>query len=74
MNAVEKREGYIYNWSPLKWGFVIIGQEAFFLHGSEIIQGADKARIGAKVEFEVAPPLPGKQHPRAINVIVGGVK
>ena len=67
-----KREGYIYTWSPLQYGFIVIGQEIFFLHSSEIIQGVDRARIGAKVEFEIAPPLPGKQHPRAVNAIVGG--
>ncbi len=68
-----KREGRIYTWSLLQYGFIVIGQEIFFLHGSEIIQGADKAAIGAKVEFEVAPPLAGKRHPRAIKAIVGGV-
>jgi cold shock CspA family protein len=65
------REGRIYTWSPLQYGFIIIGQEIFFLHGSEI-QNAGKAVIGAKVSFEVAPPLAGKKHPRAINAVIGG--
>jgi hypothetical protein len=69
-----KRKGYIYTWSPLQYGFIVIGREIFFLHGSEIIQGADKARTGAEVEFAVAPPLPGKQHPRAVNAVVGGAQ
>jgi hypothetical protein len=74
MDAVERREGRIYPWSPLQYGFIIIGQDIFFLHGSEIEKGLDKAVIGARVEFEVAPPLAGKKHPRAVNAIVGGGK
>jgi 'Cold-shock' DNA-binding domain len=66
------REGRIYTWSPLQYGFIIIGQDIFFLHGSEITQNADKAGVGAKVSFEVAPPLAGKKHPRAINAVIGG--
>jgi hypothetical protein len=67
-----KKQGYIYTWSPLQYGFIVIGQEVFFLHVSEILQNADNARVGAEVVFEVAPPLPGKQHPRAVKAIVGG--
>jgi hypothetical protein len=71
--SVEKREGPIYTWSPLQYGFIIIGSEIFFLHGSEITNGVEKARIGAKVTFEVAPPLAGKTHRRAVNAVIGGV-
>jgi hypothetical protein len=66
------KEGYITTWSPLQYGFVVINQEVFFLHWSEIKEGADKAVAGAKVKFEVAPALPGKRYPKAINVVVGG--
>jgi hypothetical protein len=68
-----KREGQIYTWSLLQYGFVVVGQEVFFLHSLEIIQGADKTVIGAKVIFDVAPPLPGKRYQRAVNAIVGGI-
>ena len=65
------REGRIYTWSPLQYGYIIIGQEIFFLHGSEL-QNPGEAVIGAKVSFDVAPPLAGKKHPRAINAVIGG--
>ena len=67
------REGRIYTWSPLQYGYIIIGQEIFFLHGSEI-QNAGEAVIGARVSFEVAPPLAGKKYPRAINAVIGGAR
>ena len=67
------REGRIYTWSPLQYGFIIIGQEIFFLHGSEL-QNPGEAVIGAKVSFEVAPPLAGKKYPRAINAVIGGAR
>jgi hypothetical protein len=69
-----RQEGQIYTWSPLQYGFIIVGQDIFFLHGSEITQGSDKAAIGAKVTFEVAAPLAGKRHRRAVNAVVGGVE
>jgi hypothetical protein len=68
------KEGQIYTWSPLQYGFIIIGEDIFFLHGSEIKEGLDKAAVGARVTFNVAPPLAGKRHPRAINAIVGGAQ
>ncbi len=69
-----EREGYIYSWSPFQHGFIVIGKEIFFLHGTEIIKNADKARTGAKVSFDVAPPLAGKKYPRAVNAVIGGVE
>jgi len=68
------KEGQIYTWSPLRYGFIIIEKEIFFLHDSEIVEGADRAAIGMKVTFDVAPPLAGKRHPRAVNAIIGGGK
>jgi len=67
-----KRKGLIYTWSLLQYGFIVDGKEIFFLHGSEILEGAEKATVGAKVEFEVGPPFPGKKYPKALKVVVGG--
>lgn len=67
-----EKQGFIYTWSLLKNGFVVTSsKEVFFLHFSAITQGADLAEIGQPVEFDVAPPRPGKRYPRAVNVIVG---
>jgi cold shock CspA family protein len=67
--------GEIYTWSLLGYGFVLVNRkDLYFLHESAIKQGADKIAIGERVEFEVAPPLVGKKHPRAVDATVGGVQ
>jgi hypothetical protein len=69
---MERLEGRLQTWSPLLYGFIIISSDIFFLHFSEIAEGIEKATIGAKVTYDVAPPLAGKRHRRAVNAIVGG--
>lgn len=64
--------GEIYSWSLLGYGYVIVGQELYFLHASNIKDGAHKVAVRQRVEFEVAPALAGKKYPRAVNAIVGG--
>jgi len=67
--------GQLQNWNPLGYGFVFLRTgEIYFLHGSEVVEGLDKARVGAMVTFDHADPLVGKKHPRAINAVVGGAK
>jgi cold shock CspA family protein len=65
--------GQIYTWSLLGWGYILAanGKDLYFLHYSNIKQGADLVAAKQHVRFDVNPPLPGKKHPRAINVIVG---
>jgi hypothetical protein len=65
-------DGTIYTWSLLGWGFVLANKkDLYFLHHSDIKQGADLIVARQQVQFDVAPPLPGKRYPRAINAIVG---
>lgn len=68
----EKR-GFILRWDYLLGtGFVVTDKkEVFFLHYSSIKQGADLAAIGQPVQFNAAPPRPGKRFPRATDAIVG---
>jgi len=65
--------GEIYSWSLLGYGFVLVDRkDLYFLHESNIKEGADKVAVRQRVEFEVAPPLAGKKYSRAVNAIVGG--
>jgi hypothetical protein len=65
--------GQIYSWSLLGWGFVTTnGKDLYFLHTNEIKSGLDKVTIKQWVEFDPAPALLGKKHPRATNAVVGG--
>ena len=68
-------EGQIYIWSLLGYGYVLAnGKDLYFLHHSAIKQGADLVAARQWVSFDVAPPLPGKKYPRAVNAIVGGAR
>lgn len=66
-------QGQIYTWSLLGYGFVLVGgKDLYFLHHSGIRQGAELIAVKQPVRFDVAPPLPGKKYPRAINAVIGG--
>ena len=69
-----RKKGQLHTWSPLQYGFVIIGKEIFFLHGTAVVSGLENASVGAWVEFDVSEPMAGKRYPRAVNatVTVGG--
>jgi hypothetical protein len=65
--------GEIYTWSLLGYGYILANRkDLYFLHSSEIKEGMDLVAIKQSVVFDVAPALPGKKHPRAINAVVGG--
>jgi hypothetical protein len=65
--------GEIYTWSLLGYGFVLADKkDLYFLHYSDIKEGMDLVALKQPVVFDIAPALPGKKYPRAINAIVGG--
>lgn len=68
-----EKKGFILRWDfLLGTGFVATDKkEVFFLHYSSIVQGAERVSIGQPVQFNAAPPRPGKRFPRATDVIVG---
>jgi len=68
-------KGFIYSWSLLGFGFVLVNnKDLYFLHVSDIQQGKDLVAKWQTVSFDTAPPLPGKKYPRAINAVVGGAQ
>ena len=48
-------------------------QDIYFLHKSDVRKGRERISVGVLVNFDSAPPFPGKKHPRAINAVVGDV-
>jgi hypothetical protein len=66
------QHGQIYTWSLVGWGFVLAnGKDLYFLHFSDIVEGADLVAVKQPVEFDVAPALPGKRFQRAVNARIG---
>jgi cold shock CspA family protein len=64
--------GQIYTWSLLGYGFVLADKkDLYFLHYSDIKEGMDLVAVRQPITFDVAPALPGKKYPRAINAVVG---
>jgi cold shock CspA family protein len=61
--------GLLSFWSKERgFGFVVTDKrESFCLHLTEIVEGPLIPAVGSLVEFDVKPPLPGKQHPNAVN-------
>jgi cold shock CspA family protein len=65
-------QGTIYSPTLLGYAFVVANEkDVFFLHYSNIKKGAHLIAVGQTVTFDVAPPLPGKRYPQAINAVVG---
>ena len=48
-------------------------QDIYFMHKSDVRKGKERISVGVPVQFDTAPPFPGKKHPRAINAVVGDV-
>lgn len=69
MKTRSKREiGTIVRWSE-GWGFAKPHARSFdvFLHADKIIGGAPRVRVGALVEFEIAPDM---KRPYAMKIKV----
>jgi cold shock CspA family protein len=71
-------QGLLTFWSKERaFGFVLTEQrQTYFLHITKIVAGPLIPTVGSLVEFEVAPALPGKPLPNAVNAKItptGGV-
>lgn len=67
-----EKKGFILRWDLVGTGFVVTDKkEVFFLHYTDIKQGANLASIGQPIQFNVAPARPGKRFPRAVDAVVG---